>query len=107
MALAHALTAVGDVLRAVARVLGVAVFGTLGYVLVQSSVRAPLSEALKSADVLVTAVFAVGGWAFARFLDNVNERFNAADEAVKKRFNAVEDTLQELKALLVNPPQRR
>ena len=34
-----------------------------------------------------------------RFLDNVNERFNAADE----RFAGVEKSLEELKALIKQP----
>ena len=68
--------------------------------------------------MLVTAVVAVGGWAFVRFLDNVNERFSAADKRVEKRFDTaekraekrfdaadkrfacVENSLQELKVLI-------
>ena len=52
---------------------------SFSYELMQSALRTSLASALESADVLVTAVFGVGGWAFIRFLDNVNQRFNAVD----------------------------
>ena len=86
---ADVLRATSAVLRAFASVLGFLVFGLFGFVLMQSSLRVPLADALGSADVLVTAVFGVGGWLFVKYLDNVNERFNSVDA-----------TLQELKALV-------
>lgn len=97
---ADVLRATSAVLRAFASVLGFLVFGLFGFVLMQSSFRAPLADALGSADVLVTAVFGVGGLLFVKFLDNVNERFNSVD----KRFNSVDATLQELKALVTAGP---
>ena len=97
---ADVLRATSAVLRAFASVLGFLVFGLFGFVLMQSSFRAPLADALGSVDVLVTAVFGVGGLLFVKFLDNVNERFNSVD----KRFNSVDATLQELKALVTARP---
>jgi hypothetical protein len=101
------------------------VLGAFGWVLTQSSLSRPLSLALARADVLVTAVFAVGGWAFVRFMDNINKRFDAADQRLhavdqrakkrsnsadkraEKRFNAADErlegmerSLEELKALI-------
>jgi len=79
----------------------------------QSSLSVPLAAALRSADALVTGVFAVAGWLLVKYLDLVNARFNSVDarfNAVDARFNAVdarlsgvEDTLQELKSLLSSP----
>ena len=104
---ADVLRATSAVLRAFASVLGFLVFGLFGFVLMQSSFRAPLADALGSVDVLVTAVFGVGGLLFVKFLDNVNERFNSVDKrfnSVDERFNSVDATLQELKALVIARP---
>ena len=90
---ADVLRATAAVLRAFASVLGFLVFGFFGFVLLQSSLRVPLADALGSADTLVTAVFGLGGWMFVKYLDNVN-----------KRFNRVDSTLQELKALVMARP---
>ena len=69
----------------------------------QSDLRAPLAEALKSADVLVTGVFAIAGWLLVKYLDAVNARFDAVDtrfNTVDARLDGIENTLQELKRLL-------
>ena len=98
------LRAVSVVLRAFGSLSGFIVVGTFGFVLMQSNVRVSLSEALKSADVLVTAVLGVGGWLFITFLDNVNVRFNSVDQrfdSVNERLTGVEKTLQELKSLIL------
>ncbi len=110
LAQADALRAVATMLRASASLMGFGVFSVFSFVLMQSSLRVPLADALKSADVLVTAVFGVGGWLFVKFLDTVNERFNSVDErfnSVEARFNSVEKTLQELKVLIQQLPPAR
>jgi len=84
------LDAAAAVLRSFASLLGVIVLGTFGWALLQSSLQKPLSLALERADVLVTAVFGLGGWAFVRFLDNINKRFDLADQRVEKRFDAAD-----------------
>jgi len=69
----------------------------------QSSLHTPLAVALKSADALVTGVFAFAGWLLVKYLDLVNERFNSVDErfnSVDERLSGVEKMLQELKTFL-------
>jgi hypothetical protein len=100
LARADVLRATSTVLRAFASALGFLVFGLFGFVLMQSSLRVALADALGSSDVLVTAVFGVGGWLFVKYLDSVNERFNSVD----KRFDRVDAALQELKALVIARP---
>ena len=91
-------------LRAATVVLGFVAFGVA---LTHSGLRVALAEALKTADVLVTACLTacLGGLSLVlvRFLDSVDKRFNAFDQ----RFNTVDTALTELKALLLRPPGAR
>ena len=82
---------------AVARVMPILVFALFGKVLMASSVRVALTEALKNADVFVTGMFGASGWLLSSYLDKVDKRFDDVD----KRFDDVKTQFQTLTDLLM------
>ena len=51
-------------------------FALFGAVLVRSDVSQVLAAALNNAEVLVTGVFAAGGWILSSYLSHVEKRFD-------------------------------
>ena len=59
-------------------------FGLFGIYFLQSSLHRGLSAALRSSDVFTTAFLAFVGWAFNKYLQSVNKRFDAVDAALRE-----------------------
>ena len=79
---------------AVADVLPVVVLMGLGRLLMLSSLRGALAEALRHVDMLLTAGLAACGWLITAYLKTVNKRFDKVDERfneVDERFNKVDE----------------
>ena len=88
------------VVEAAAKLLPPTAFAVFGIYFMKSNLAAGLAAAYQSADVFVTVALAGVGWAFGKYLDSVNKRFDATDAAVNMRFDAVDAVLQELKSAL-------
>jgi hypothetical protein len=81
----------------------ITIFGLFAAYFCKSNLAAGLGAALKSADVLVTAVLAGLGWVVARFLSSVDKRFDATDTSLRE----VKDALREVKSHLERLPVGR
>ena len=69
---------------AVSKLLAPVTFGLFGIYFLQSSLHRGLSAALRSSDVFTTAFLAFVGWAFSKYLESVNKRFDAVDAALRE-----------------------
>ncbi len=82
--------ALAKVTEALAKMLAPLAFAAFGIYFMQSNLAAGLG-ALRTSDVLVTAALGGVGWAFTRYLEFVNKRFDTMDAALRE----VKQLLQE------------
>ena len=68
---------------------------------VKSRLAEGLTSALKFSDVFATAFLGLVCWAFNKYLESVNRRFDASDTAVNRRFDAIDAALR---GLMQSPP---
>ena len=76
-------------------------FALFAVFFVKSRLAEGLTSALKFSDVFATAFLGLVGWAFNKYLESVNRRFDASDTAVNRRFDAIDAALR---GLMQSPP---
>ena len=76
-------------MEAVAKLMPPTVFAVFAIYFIKSNLAACLASAYTSADMLVTMALAGVGWAFGKYLDYVNKRFDAVDAALQELKSAL------------------
>ena len=75
--------------EAVAKLMPPTAFAVFAIYFMKSNLVAGLASAYKSADMLVTVALAGVGWAFGKYLDSVNKRFDSVDAALQELKSAL------------------